>query len=241
MSARYRREPIPRLQAASKPKSKLAYTRHEQVLLEQMDALFRFHGNPFVRFWISVKGNLDTRLIHFRIRWLDTKNPYYVWRAIDTCITSRREFAPWIVEYLSGCAARMLSLETHDLREVLSDILGFSCAKPDRNGVMPKHLLRPGDEDAYIYLAVAEYFVEEIQKGAAPVEARKRKAFHQETVESLAAHVHEKLFDVDDKTLRINIEKCFGVKESPRTNAEWRQFIDAWYRQVEQVETIFGK
>jgi hypothetical protein len=115
------------------------------------------------------------------------------------------------------------------------------------------YLLRPdGGELEYIWIALAEYFAVEIEKGATPKAARDRahekclkfrhkakpidirgklvpvdEALDRWIVESLAADVSKKLYNADDKTLRTHIEKCFGVEKSPRNNAEWKQVLAA--------------
>jgi hypothetical protein len=237
--------------------------------LEEWDAVVRFHADPFVRYWIPLRGSLRHRLVHFRVRWIDTHNPYYVWQAISACAQNKRELDPWMVEYLSRCAIRVLSENAkyeHDLRKISYDVLDFSAAKPDCNGVLPKHLLRPdGDEDTDIYMAVAGYFAEEIEKGATPKEARERVHQrcleyrlelnpadirvngepvhideHLAVVEGMAAEVERKLYNIDDKTLRINIEMIFGVKKSPRTNIEWKQVIAACCKRLELIDAFLG-
>lgn len=258
MSARDRRRSAP---AGSKPR----YTKEELLAHEkEWGALVKFHASPLVQFLLPLNPNPDALLLHFQIRWLDSKNPYYVWRAIHECTRRKREFDSWIVKYLAGCALRMLSENSKhakDVRKILPWVLDFH----NRKRGPGDYPLKP-DGDEYIWMALAEYFAAEIEKGATPVEARqgaKQKCLEYRfkmnpadirvdgnpvsanEAKRLAADVklfakrqaddvHKKLDHADDKTLRTNIEKCFGVKKSLRTNAEWKQALAAWNAEAAQ-------
>jgi hypothetical protein len=67
-------------------------------------------------------GNMDEILPHLQSDWEGTKNPYFVWQAIDTCSALKWELPDWVRAYLAGCAGRMVSKDTvqaSDLRKIL--------------------------------------------------------------------------------------------------------------------------
>ena len=140
------------------------------------------------------------------------KNPYYVWRAIKICTSEGKEFPNWVCRYLGGCAKKMMSAEAvaaSDLRKVLPGIMGFSLKRGRGN------LLKPHGE--YLrYLDAAIRFGQEILKGARPKTAL-GSAF-----ETLDVNASDQM---DEKTLQSHIKKFFGVRNAPRTNAEWQEAI----------------
>jgi hypothetical protein len=158
----------------------------------------------------------DAILPYLRSDWEGTKNPYFVWEAIDICNTRQWELPDWVRAYLVSCARRMMSedaVQASDLRKILPEVLGF----PRKRG--PGNLLKP-DGDVGKYFSAAVMFAVEIEKGAEPSAALRTAS------EYLDKEVADK---IDDKTLRGHIRKLFGVKNAPRTNADWQREIGAWY------------
>ena len=148
--------------------------------------------------------------------WEDTRNPVYVWWAIEicTCGNDQVEFPSWVRDYLAECAKRMQSSDLvaeSDLRKVLPRIMAF----PKKRG--RGNLLDIGGDEEYSIPAMR--FAIEIENGAKPTAAL-RIAF-----ESLDAKVADKM---DEKTLQSHIKKFFGMPNAPRTNAEWRRAIRVW-------------
>jgi hypothetical protein len=159
-------------------------------------------------------GNMDEILPHLQSDWEGTKNPYFVWQAIDTCSALQWELPDWVRAYLAGCARRMVSEDTvqaSDLRKILPEVLGF----PRKRG--PGSLLKP-DGDAAKYFESAVVFATEIENGAKPSAA----------LRTASEYLDKKVADkIDDKTLRSHIKKLFGVANAPRTNADWKREIRA--------------
>src|ERR1700730_18056223 len=88
--------------------------------------------------WVS---NPDIALPHLQSDWEDTKNPFFVWSAINVCDLNQRELPDWVRAYLASCARRMVSedaVQKSDLRKILPGVLGFPQKKRG-----PGPLLRP--------------------------------------------------------------------------------------------------
>jgi len=177
---------------------------------------------PFGEALLAYFRDPDHSLPHDRAQWEETRNPYYVWEAIKTCGEHKREFPDWVRDYLIACAKRMLSPESarsKDYRTVLPSILGFAHAKRG-----PGHPLQPrGNEESDDYMCLAHAFSIEIQKTERPADALGN------ALNSTSARWGERLQDKDDKTLKTNIAKYYGMKRVPRTADEWRRIIYLWH------------
>jgi hypothetical protein len=163
--------------------------------------------------WAS---NPDIALPHLQSDWEDTKNPFFVWSAINVCDLNQRELPDWVRAYLASCALRMVSedaVQASDLRKILPEVLGFPRKKRG-----PGNLLRP-EGDGVEYMVQAMVFAVEIEKGAKP-----SVALHTAS-ESLGKKVADR---IDDKTLLNKIKTFFGLKNATRTNADWKRDIRAW-------------
>jgi hypothetical protein len=175
--------------------------------------------NPNRRFgkWYWDRINMpDVRLASALFGWKNTDNPYYVWEAIDFCISKKIELPDWVYHYLAECAQRMLSpvsVNAGDLRKVLPQIMGF----PQKLG--RGHPLEP-EGSTWQYLGAAIRFAIEIERGAKPTAALK-SAFD--------ALDRKHVDKVDDKTLQRHIKAIFEIRDAPRTNRGWQRAIRAWY------------
>ena len=172
-------------------------------------------SHPFavwLKEWIS---DPDIALPHLQSDWEDTKNPYFVWEAIEFCDAHQLEFPDWVRAYLASCARRMVSEDTvgaSDLRKILPEVLGFPRKKRG-----PGNLLRP-EGDGVEYMVQAMVFAVEIEKGAKP-----SVALHTAS-QSLGKKVADR---IDDKTLLNKIKTFFRLKNATRTNADWKRDIRA--------------
>jgi hypothetical protein len=172
-------------------------------------------SHPFavwLKDWIS---DPDIALPHLQSDWELTKNPYFVWEAIDFCDAHKLELPDWVRAYLASCARRMLSEDTvgaSDLRKILPEVLGFPRKKRG-----PGNLLRP-EGDSVEYMVQAMVFAVEIEKCAKPL-----VALHTAS-QSLGKKVADR---IDDKTLLNKIKTFFRLKNATRTNADWKRDIRA--------------
>jgi hypothetical protein len=155
-----------------------------------------------------------------------TSNPYYVWRAIEICITHKKDFPEWVIAYFSECVKRMKSdkaKKARDLREVLPWVFGFHAKKRG-----PGKLLYPAGSSRAGLLFPLKFAIW-LEKGEEPVQAMHRacnEVFDEETADK-----------VDDKTLRRWLLKDFGLKAWPRHAAEWKKiakpYLDlAWKGEI---------
>jgi hypothetical protein len=171
----------------------------------------------FLSFYFGKYSDPDVLLKHFDALWKQSDNPYWVWEAVNLCAEHERQFPDWVRHYLNRCAARMMkaanSKTSKDFREVLPHALGFRL-KRGRG-----HPLRP-DGDAYEYVHAAYEFAIAILNGSKPTDALHKAS----TV--LPRPLADK---ITDKTLRDHIKKLFGVKNAPRTNADWHEAILLWH------------
>jgi hypothetical protein len=150
-----------------------------------------------------------------RFFWEDTQNPAFVWRAIEICISpdTQAEFPTWVRQYLADCARRMFSpasIEKSDLRKALPGIMGFALKRG------PGNPLNLGTDDQFVLPAMK--FAIEIEKGAKPTDALRAAS------ESL-----DPAGRTNEKTLQLHIKRYFSLAKAPRTNAEWKRAIRAWY------------
>ena len=158
----------------------------------------------------------DLMFLSFLNGWENTRNPYYVWNAIHLCTEHNRQFPEWVLLYLAECSTRMLAPDakkSNDLRKILPSILGF----PAKRG--PGKPLDP-DQDPNDVMELAIRFAIEIEKGMDPPAARR------EATKYLPRRRADK---IDDKTLQVWLKKHFGLKKSPRTNAEWKYILHRFY------------
>jgi hypothetical protein len=150
----------------------------------------------------------------FNVAWQYGGNPLFVWWAIDICAKYKHELPQWVLDYLAGCAERMVSREARksaELRDILPRVLGFP-ARPGRG----HHPLRP-DNNAE-YETAAYVFAEAIDEGVKPSTA----------LQKAANALPRGLLEIDEKTLRRRIMKQFGVTSAPRTNADWKLALRAF-------------
>src|ERR1700738_2867756 len=174
--------------------------------------------------WVS---NPDIALPHLQSDWEDTKNPFFVWSAINVCDLNQRELPDWVRAYLASCARRMVSedaVQKSDLRKILPGVLGFPQKKRG-----PGHLLRP-EGDGVEYMVQAMVFAVEIEKGA-----KRLVALHTAS-QSLGKKVADR---IDDKTLLNKIKTFFDLKNATRTNADWKRDIRARMKTFELLEKEF--
>jgi hypothetical protein len=170
---------------------------------------------PFVR--LSNVWESDQEIMaHYCARWQDSGNPYYVWEAMDICSSRKLAFPDWVRCYLDQCAQRMVAAQTRTskgLKEILPRVLGF----PRKRGAW--HPLQP-EGKASEFMASAVVFATAIEKGMRPTDALS------EAYMVLGQRQADK---IDAKTLREHIKKLYGVKKAPRSNAEWKALLRAWY------------
>jgi hypothetical protein len=96
---------------------------------------------------------------------------------------------------------------------------------------MEKDLMGEAKRDASEYTMVAMAFAHEIQKGHKPADAlhNASKILRQPLADNIA-----------DKTLLGHIKKHFEMTTAPRTNAEWKKAIRAWYLETfGSLEKVF--
>jgi hypothetical protein len=159
--------------------------------------------------------------------FVDTKNPYFAWKAIDLCVKNKMPFPDIIIEYLGAVAEGMVSDRAkgaHDLRESLPEILRF-VTKRGRGNLLDPHGNIPRSIDDF-----AVVFATKILHGEKPSAALK----------SASTVLGEGDRDADDKTLRTWLLNHFEQKTWLRTNAEWREVTERWYRELfGQVEELY--
>jgi hypothetical protein len=157
-----------------------------------------------------------------------TGNPYYAWKAIQVCITHKKEFPNWLTVYLAQCAQRMMSdkaKETGDLRANLPWIFGFpNLLDPTQRKHGPGNLLNPdhapGWEDKQIF---AVTFFGRLVNGEDPLMAMHNACndvFHGENA------------NADEKTLRRWLLKEFHLKEWPSSADHWKAVAREHYRSI---------
>jgi hypothetical protein len=173
--------------------------------------------SPFVLYYDQWGSEPDNQLAHICESWRETNEPYYAWNAIQICAKTKRQLPSWTQHYVGHCGQRMTDAaqlnQSNDLRKILPLVLGFK-AKRGRG-----HPLRP-DGDEPEYMLAASKFGSAIQKGYKPEDA----------LAYAAGGLPEPLSDkIESKTLLRHIKKHFGVKNAPRTNADWKHEIRSWY------------
>jgi hypothetical protein len=139
----------------------------------------------------------------------DSGNPYFAWRAIETCIKHKKQFPDWLVAYLEQCAERMLSdkakKEGRDLRKILPWVFGFE----GKRG--PGNMLDPGGNTYKMTFALR--FAIRLEDGESPPAARRNAC--NDVFDGDAA-------DADDKTLRRWLLEEFDLKKQPSSADEWK-------------------
>ena len=176
-------------------------------------------GKRFMEWvWRSVETP-EIKLPMIGTVWKNTGNPFFVWVAIAWCAKLKCDLPDWVLDYLNGCATRMLSKEarqSNDFRKILPRVMGFP--KKHGRGAHPlRQDLEPGCDKQFKKAVWA--FGMEIFKGAKPAAA----------LRDAANALPSKLSETDDKTLRRQIKMEFGVTNSPRTNAEWQHALTGFY------------
>jgi hypothetical protein len=171
----------------------------------------------------AVIRNPNINLDAMYVGWEDNKNPYYAWSAIEICTKHKKPLPTWVVDYLAGCAERMLSdkaTKSKDLRKILPSILGFPAKRGPGRPLDPDHV--PNDK-----LMFALLFTIEIHKGRKPSIARK----------DAMKHLPRNRADrIDDKTLQRWLKEVFDLTSSPRTVTKWKSVMRRHYG---AFETLF--
>jgi hypothetical protein len=164
--------------------------------------------------------------------WEKSRNPFFVWKAVQACARGRADLPIWVLDYMVGCANRMFAPETvesKDLRATLLTVFGF----PTKSG-RGHHLLKPPGHEIDEYEIPTIAFAVELEKGARPSAALRKAADH------LPGH----LINVDNKTLRANIYKNFGLKPSSCGDDELKYEAGMWlncYQLLMRLEKIDGE
>jgi hypothetical protein len=160
--------------------------------------------------WEAVLDH-DFGLELYRIRFEQTGNPYYVWRAISVCVENKKAFPAWALTYLLGCAGRATSekaKQASDLRKILPWIFGFT--KDGKLG--PGKLLDPENDPDDKKMRLGLSFSRRVLSGESPPDARA----------NACNEVFGENADIDDKTLQKWILNELDLRKSPTTAEEWK-------------------
>jgi len=162
-----------------------------------------------------------------------THGPHFTWWAIQDCIKHKEPFPTWVMDYLGGCADRMMSDHTDkkakrarsgkakrtiDPRNRLLTIFDFPKQKKPGPGspVDPRDVARKAVRKVYF----AMQFAVLLKLGQDPAEARKNAGFD----------IFGK--DMDDRVLRKYLKEEFRVTILPATKQEWEPATDRYYNDV---------
>jgi hypothetical protein len=177
-------------------------------------------ADAFLGFLSDFLSNHQVTLPYYCTLWQESRDPYYVWSAINVCIDQDHEFPKWIRDYLGQCAKRMESSfeQAKDRRKVLPEIFGFYARRRGRS--QPLHPF--GDVSDLKYLELAAAFAGEIAKATDPLAALDAALSRPE--------ISSDMLDRERKTLLSRITKEFGLQTVPSDADEWRDKIAAWFK-----------
>jgi hypothetical protein len=162
--------------------------------------------------------------------WEETKNPTYIWEAIDRCERHGMPYPREVHQYLAEVAQRMCSAEARkatDLARVLPKLLGF------HKGRGPGRLLDPDNVDAdrmNLALLFATALEEQALRGA----RLNASAALRTALEKLPPSFQQ----TNDKTLKRWIEEATSLPHRARTAAEWRSDLRWHYNSILQLGEI---
>ena len=162
-----------------------------------------------------------------------THGPHFTWWAIQDCIKHKEPFPTWVMDYLGGCADRMMSDHTDkkakrarsgkakrtiNPRDRLLTIFDFPKQKKPGPGspVDPRDVARKATRKVYFAIQFAVL----LKLGQDPAEARKNAGFD----------IFGK--DMDDRVLRKYLKEEFRVTILPATKQEWEPATDRYYNDV---------
>ena len=164
-----------------------------------------------------------------------THGPHFTWWAIQDCIKHKEPFPTWVMDYLGGCADRMMSDHTDKKakrarsgkakrtivpRDRLLTIFDFPKQKKPGPGspVDPRDVARKATRKVYFAIQFAVL----LKLGQDPAKARKNAGFD----------VFGKDKDMDDRTLRKYLREEFQKPRLPVTKPEWEPVIARYYNDV---------
>jgi len=169
----------------------------------------------------DVTGWARVLIEHYRISWMKTGDPLYVWKALKVCRQVSNEVPLWIDDYFRQVTVKITdpNILRGDIGRILPRILGFH-RQPGKRSKPPE----PINDFMQIRLAIG--FARAILEGAEPADALARAR----------EDVNEELATKDDRTLLTYMRQSFSVKGAPRTHAQWRSAIGAWLKHFHRLE-----
>jgi hypothetical protein len=150
-----------------------------------------------------------------RVKWMETRNPYYIWQVIEACIWNGFHFPIWVDDYLSDVATRMMAPDAtrEPPSKALPRIFGFEIKQGAR-------LLAPDltPDEALSRQTLVLLFAFGIERWGELKRALK----------CVRLSSDESIVPSDDRTLLKWLKQTLGITHTPRTRAEWLKGIDAW-------------